>query len=524
MNKKMKITKIYTRFIASVVAVSGLMASCSKEALNTTNQNFVSTDQYFKTAAELSNGVNAAYTTLRSVNLVAREWYFIHDLRGDEVSAGGSQLEVPRGQMLNGNTDPTNSVMNSVWNGLYSMIHRSNTVIENGPNVTDNPGSRDRTVGEAKFLRAWAYFELVSQWGGVPLYITPVKTPSDYKGRAAVADVYAQIVKDLQDAAAVLPGKSSTDKGRATASAANMLLGRVLMQNGDYAGARTALLKIPTSGADGYALTNRFLDNFEEETEFNNESIFEVVYVDKGDNDFGWGGPDGPNGAQSTIRNQEYNPVAWRNLIPSNKALNDFENTATGSLKTDPRFTYSFYQSGDTYNNNKDVLTDGDQNGNSSVVNGVTKKVSFRKYNIIYKEDKGKASYHPGGNNQRLMRYAEVLINLAECENELNNVGEAVKYLNLIRARADVNMPVYPTAKFPVTTKADVVKAIMHEKTVEFCGEELRNIDILRWRKKNYFSTEPLSYFKANRDELLPIPTSELDNNPMVKGHQNPGY
>ena len=89
---------------------------------------------------------------------------------------------------------------------------------------------------------------------------------------------------------------------------------------------------------------------------------------------------------QSTVRNQEYCPVAWRNLIPSNKYLNEFENTATGAAKTDPRYKFSVYETGDYYNNGAQTLTDGEQNGNSSVVNGVTKKVSWRKFMLIYKE------------------------------------------------------------------------------------------------------------------------------------------
>jgi hypothetical protein len=519
----MKNKKIYIWAAFTLFMVTATIFSCKKSDLDTTDPNVVTTGQYYKTAIELTKGVNATYKAAQGLNLVAREWFFIHDLRSDEVSPGGSQLEVPRAQMLAGNFDPTNSVLNSVWNGWYQVIFRANIVLDNAPSVTDDIAIRDRRVGEAKFLRAWAYFDLVSQWGGVPLYTTTVKGVDEFQPRADVAAVYALITKDLQDAAAVLPGKSGTDKGRATNAAANALLARVLMQNGDYGGAKAALLKIPTSGADGYSLTNRFLDNFEEETEFNSESIFEMVYVDKGDNGFNWGG-DTPTEAQTTVRNQEYNPIAWRNLIPSNRLLNEFENTATGAAKTDPRYKDSFYETGDSYNNGASVLTAADQNNESSVVNGVTKKVGFRKFMIIYKEGLPAASFHPGGNNQRILRYAEVLINLAECENELGNTAAAVAYLNMVRARPSVAMPAYPTAQFPVASKANVTKAIMHEKMVEMADEQVRNIDILRWRKKGYFTTDPLPYFKPNKDELLPIPTAELDNNPSVNGHQNPGY
>jgi len=511
----MKSNKTY-KYLVSIGVVVLVIFSC-KKGLDTTNPNVVTTDSYFKNSSELTAATNAIYSTWHASNLVAREWFFLHDLRSDDVSSGGSQLEAPRNQILIGVVDPANPVMNSVWNSLYTVIHRANTVTDNAPLVTDNTALRERLVGEAKFLRGWAYFDLVSQWGSVPLYKTTVKTPADYQPKAKVEDIYAFIVKDLQDAAAILPGKSGIDKGRATAAAANAMLGRVLMQTGDYAGAKAALLKIPTSGADGYALTARFLDNFEEETEFNNESIFEMIYSDKGDNNFNWGSGvgDGVSADQTTVRNQEYNPIGWRNLIPSNKMLNEFESTVTGAVKTDPRYAYTYYQTGDTFNNGTSTLVPADQNGNSSVVHGTTIKVGFRKFQLIYKEDRATASFHPGSNNQRILRYAEVLLNLAECENELGNPAAAVVYLNQVRARPSVAMPLYPTTQFPVATKNDVVKAIMHEKSVEMTNEEVRNIDILRWRRKGYFATEPLSWYNASK-EFLPIPQAEIDNNPKL--------
>jgi hypothetical protein len=512
----MKNIRKYTFILITGYLLSSMLYSC-KESLDTTNPNVVPTDSYFKTSGELVAGTNSIYAAWHGTSLVAREWFFLHDLRSDDVVSGGSQLEAPRNQILIGVVDPANPVMNAVWNTLYTAIHRSNTVLDNAPSVTDNNTIRDRCVGEAKFLRAWAYFELVSMWGSVPLYSTTVKNASEYQSKARIEDIYTFIIKDLQDAAATLPGKSGTDLGRVTNAAANAMLGRVLMQKGDYSGAKTALLKIPTSGPDGYTLVNRFLDNFEEETEFCNESIFEIIFSDKGDNNFNWGSPsgDGPSAPQSTIRNQEYNPIGWRNLIPSNKMLNEFEHTLTGAAKTDPRYAYSFYQTGDTFNNNASTLVDADQNGNASVVRGATIKVGFRKFMLIYKQDRAFAAYHPGSNNQRILRYAEVLLMLAECENELGNTAAAVGYLNQIRSRPSVAMPPYPTAQFPVSSKADVMKAVMHEKTVEMISEHIRNIDILRWRAKGYFAAEPLSWYTAAK-EFLPVPQSEIDNNPKL--------
>jgi hypothetical protein len=514
-----------------VLVILVTILACEKQ-LNKTNPSYPTLDTYFRNSNELLKGTNSVYSIFHSGSLAAREWFFIHDLRSDDVAAGGSQLEVPRAQILNGGTSPDNKVMSDVWNGLYTVIHRANTVIKYAPGVTDNTTLRDRNVGEAKFFRGWALFELVSLWGPAPMYLEPVTESNQFQPRAPEANMYDQIIKDLTDAAAALPPNyPDEDRGRVTKGAANAMLGRVQMQKGDYGAAKTALLAVKNSGE--YALNNiPYTNNFLEETEFNKESIWEAVFFENKPNTFNWGGATGSNGddpsqAQGTVRNQEYSPIAWRNLIPSNRYLNEFENTATGATKTDPRFAWSVYQTGDLYNNGAAVLTDPDQNGNSSVVNGVTKKISWRKFMIIYKHGKG-GDRAGGGNNQRIIRYAEVLLMLAECENELGNTGPAVGYLNDVRDRTGVNMPHYPTPQFPTGTKDQVTKAIMHEKTVELGDEEVRNRDILRWRKKGYFTTDPLSYFKKGRDELLPIPQQEIDNNPQLAAgginKQNGGY
>lgn len=514
--------------IGFVLLLAVTIIACEKQ-LNKTNPSYPTLDTYFKNSDELLKGTNAIYSIFHGGSLVGREWFFIHDLRSDDMAAGGGQLEVPRAQILNGSTTPDNSVMNSVWNGLYTVMHRANTVLKYAPNVTDNTALRDRNIGEAKFFRAWSLFELVSMWGPVPMYLEPVTASNQFQSRASEANIYDQIVKDLTDAAAALPPSyGDEDRGRVTKGAAYAMLGRVQMQKGDYAAARVALTAMKNLGL--YTINIPYGDNFLEETEFNKESIWEAVFFENKPNQFNWGGQgDDPSQPQGTVRNQEYSPIAWRNLIPSNHYLNEFENTATGAAKTDPRFAMSVYQSGDTYNNGNSVLTDDDQNGNSSVLNGVTKKISWRKFMIIYKHGKG-GDRAGGGNNQRIIRYAEVLLMLAECENELNNPAVAVDYLNQVRDRPGVNMPHYPTAQFPTGTKDQVTKAIMHEKTVELGGEEIRNRDILRWRKKGYFpaSADPLSYFKKDRDELLPIAQQEIDNNPQLATNginkQNGGY
>jgi hypothetical protein len=500
--------------ITAIILATAVIIACNKK-LDVTDQNNPTTDSYFKTAAELQNGVNAIYSTLRGGNLVGREWFFTHDMRGSETAPGGSQLEAPRAELLKQPSPaPSNSVMTSVWVGAYQMINRANLVISKAPDVTDDIPLRDASVGEAEFLRAWAYFELVSMWGDVPLYTEPVATADGYKAKSPAADIYGLIISDLNDAASKLPAGPSS-QGRATKDAANALLGRVEMQNGDYTAAQSALLKVYGK----YSLVP-FSNNFDGDVkygtnlslthgpgnEFNSESIFEVVFVDKGDNNFNWGYTgEGPTADASIMRSQEYGPV-WGNVVPSDLVLNEFE-------ANDPRYKYTFYESGDkieTFGGTDPgkTFTEDIMNVAASTRNGVVKKRIYRKYSIL---DWIKDDFHPDGINQRLIRYADVLLMLAECEAEIGTPAKAASYINEVRARPGVNMP-------PVTlgSKDEAIEAVMHERAVELAGEEVNNIDILRWRKQGYYPSirpDPKPGQVAN----FPIPASEIAANPLLQ-------
>jgi starch-binding outer membrane protein, SusD/RagB family len=499
--------------VAFILVLTGVIA-CTKN-LDQNDQNNPTTESYFKTASQLQNGVNAVYSTLRAAELVGREWFFQHDMRGGECASGGAQLEAPRAELL---TQPKpnagNAVMGNVWNGCYQMVNRANQVLTSAPDITDNTALRDRLVGETKFLRAWAYFELVSQWGDVPLYTETITSVTGYKAKSPAADVYAQIISDLNDAVAALPASyGASDNGRATSGAANALLGRVEMQKGDYAAAKTALLKVYGK----YSLVANYMWNFDGDTkndagvlmttghEFNAESIFEVVFVDKGDNNFNWGyNGEGSTSPLSGVRNQEYG-ITWGNVIPSNQFLNAFE-------AGDPRYKFSIFEVGDDIldsTSSPKTLAPADMNIATSTKGAVTEKRFFRKYNIY---DWVNSGFHPGGINTRVIRYAEVLLMLAECEAEVGTPAAAAAYINEVRARPSVNMPPVSPA-----TKNDALKAVMHERTVELGAEELNSIDILRWRAKGYFPSimpDP----KAGQVDLLPIPSSEISSNPLVTG------
>ncbi|MDN3655158.1 RagB/SusD family nutrient uptake outer membrane protein [Ferruginibacter paludis] len=499
--------------IATALVLTGTLG-CNKK-LNVFDENNPTTLSYFKTASELQNGVNAIYSTLRSGELVGREWFFTHDMRGGEAASGGPQLEAPRAELLSQPSPaPSNAVMSNVWSGCYQMINRANLVLDKAPAITDNTALRDRVVGETKFLRGWAYFELVAQWGDVPMYTQPVASSTDFKGKSPAADIYALIISDLTAAAEALPESyGPSDNGRATKGAANSLLGKVLMQKGDYDAAKTALLKVYGK----YTLAPNYQWNFDGDIkddnnaavasghEFNSESIFEVVFVDKGDNNFNWGyNGEGSTSPLSTVRNQEYG-ITWGNVIPSNQFLNEFE-------ANDPRYKFTIFEEGDTILKSGPgtplKLTADMMNIAASTRNGSTKKRFFRKYNIY---DYVNSGFHPGGINQRVIRYADILLLLAECEAEVGTPAQAASYINEVRSRPGVNMP-------PVTlaSKNDALKAVMHERTVELGAEELASFDILRWRKKGYFPSIIPERVPGQVD-LFPIPAIETSTNPLIK-------
>lgn len=498
-----------------------LLIGCQESVIDKSNPNGETPQTFYGNQSELTQGVNGAYAIAQGFNMAAREWWFVHDLRSDDMATGGGQLEVPRAQMLDGSYTYSNSVMQSVWDGLNRTVLRANAVIDGSVNTKNTPQDFiSRVVAEAKFLRAWAYSDLVLLWGAVPMHRhVPTTLASASAPRMPVDSIYNFMITDLNAIQAFLPvAYTGNDVGRVTKGAAQALLGRVLMAKGDYAGAKAALSPIVSSGA--YQLMANYADNFLEETGFNKESVFEIGFFN---NNMNWNNGDGDNGGgvnEGNAITQEISCIGWRNLVPSDGLLAEYETVANGYPTDDPRFAASFYRSGDVYNNGASKLDTSTVQGTKQKYNGVKQKISWKKYTALYKNN---STFYTGQMNMRIIRYAEVLANLAECENELGNTAAALGYLNQIRSRAGI--PNYPTAKFPCSDKAQTFAAIQHERRVEFANEQIRNRDILRWRANGKLTSEPISYFQPNKFELMPIPQEEFATNAALKSSdQNPGY
>ncbi|MCH7410465.1 RagB/SusD family nutrient uptake outer membrane protein [Belliella sp. DSM 111904] len=507
----MKIRLIITGLLLLIGVVS-----CDEDKLNPINPNQLSVETFFVSGPQLTAGINSAYAALQGLDLYIREYFFLQDMLSDDVASGGGQLEAHRNQIIAGAIDPSNPLIISNWRGWYRVIHRANIVLDNADNVAEEitESLRNRIKGEAYFLRGWAYYELGSLWGGVPLMTTMATSIDSATPRSTEEETFQQAISDLTEAANLLPNKASygsADLGRATNAAALAMLAKVHLFRGDYAAARPALQAVISSGE--YSLMPRYLSNFEEENEHNQESVFEVIMT----RDFGdanvWDG-DGSGISFSTFRGQEYSPTAWKNLVPGTSLINAFERISNGATKDDPRFSYNFYQLGDTYNNGNNVLNEESFSGDSS-------RPAWRKYTMIYKQA---AENMASGINFRVIRYADVLLMMAEVENETGNTAAALPFLNATRQRADVDMPLYPTAQYPTGTQAQMRIAIQHERQVEFPGEQIRNRDIRRWRRQGFLQNEPVPNFRPHHD-LMPLPFAEIDNNAALSNDdQNPGY
>lgn len=509
------------------IAVVTIVTSCNEDLLDTKNPNQITDDAFYTTLDQIGTSVTAIYAVLQGNQMAGREYFFVHDLRSDEMKAGGGGLEVPRNQLLTGSHAYTNQVMTDLFQGLFTMVHRANVVITKGAALTvpaDDQALLDRYIAEARFLRGFAYYNLSTLWGGVPIYETYFTSFEDAKPRATQAEVFDFAIADANAASLDLPATySSSDLGRATKGAALTLAGKLHLCKGDYASAKTALEGVVDLGV--YSLTDEFFDNFTEEAEYNSESIFEVGFLDTG---YGWDASGNGTGGESWVRSQEYSAIGWSNLIPSDNLMAQFEDG-------DPRITDSFWFPGDTFGDGSKTLVETLQDppvasevaiaaDNSTLYQGDQVKIRWKKYSIMYKADPGGFNVNVGI-NYRLWRYADVLLLLAECENEVGTGANAIAYLNEVRNRASVSMPNYPTAAYPVNSKAEIFRAVQHERQVELSGEEIRNIDILRWRANGKLTSEPISYFQANKYELLPIPQSEFNTNPkLTAADQNPGY
>ncbi len=458
------------------------------------------------TASDALQATNAVYAAVR-------DWYYnsggypILDIMSDDAYKGSNTNDqlATVGAYDNFTFTSTGDGLDRWWATLYQGIKWANVVIENVPAISMDTTLRNRYIGEAKFLRALFYFDLVRAWGGVP-EVTTIDPPL-HLGRATKEEIYSLIISDLQYAEMNLTQKSelsSSDLGRATTGAAEALLAKVYLFQNDFANAEKYALRVIQSNE--YSLEPRFIDANGVNGNNGVESIFEVGAL--GVEDFEGGGAQYAN--TQGVRGSPNR--GWGFNRPSVDLRKSFE-------PGDPRLKGTIIDLGDTIDG---VYIKGDPDPSNDPViilnkNGDT--INIQCYN--------RKVWTPGNDtpsqwahHRRLIRYADVLLMAAEALNENGNPTDALIYLNMVRNRArGGNNSILPDVS--VTDKDLLRDKILLERRHELAMEGVRFWDLVRTGKAPEV-LGPLG-FVAGKNELLPIHQSEID---ISQGSltQNPNY
>ncbi|WP_183561941.1 RagB/SusD family nutrient uptake outer membrane protein [Mucilaginibacter sp. SP1R1] len=495
--------KINIKYILISTLAISITAGCKKDFLNQTPEATIVGDNFFKTETDIKQAVNGAYSSLIGMGLTS--YWLFGEMRSDNTTyqyngtdRGLEQREFVD-EFLSSATAPP---IQQYWQESYTAIAHCNDVLDHVGKISMSDAAKNQYTGEAELLRGFHYFNLVRQFGGVPIRITSTQSPGDArsKGRAAEADVYKQIIADLTDAAAKLPAKyTGADIGRVTQGTALTLLGKVYLTQKNYADALTALRKVTTLG---YSMLPDYKSVFDPANKNNSESIFEIQYL----------------GSQNGL---------------SSNFLYQFAPWTSGSTVTgDPGTNLG---SGNGYNiptqDMIDAYETGDARKNASLSLSFTDPTSGKVVPYVVKYNHGFVDRGKTNDDFPILRYPDVLLMIAECLNEQGFAagGEAFNLLNQVRTRAQLPAKTAGNANaaLNVSTQAAFRDAIFQERRVEFAFENHRWYDLLRTgkavdvmnahgiRQMAQFSTIPAGSYKVTANKLLlPIPQREvtLDN------------
>jgi hypothetical protein len=535
--------RLKTYFIPALVfSALVLLFSCDADKLELTNPNNLSPDTYFKSAAQVQSAVDAIYGSMQTTGMYNRGMWYGNDNMSHENTCNPQQ-EADKRQWLNFTHDATHSLTEAFWNSCYRGVNKANFVINNAEKINAISEAflpqvmKDKYIGEAKFMRALYYFWLVDKFGDVPLYLGVDPKENLGLARAPKANVWAQIEADCIDAAAKCRAKADEVPGRATKGSAWALLGKARLYQENYTGALEAFNNIT-----GYSLEPVYFNNFMEETENGPESLFEVQFSKQAGYSSQWSSDRTDQGVnEGTFRAQEYSCLGWFNVFPSQDLWDEFETNVVNGVKTDPRRGYCIYQTGDLYNNNTMTISFTPLIEDFNGVTTSYERRGWRKYQNYYKL--AAEADNTSGINMKVIRYADVLLMKAEAEARRTggSLSTAIGFMNEVRKRPDVNLPLYGSAAmnavYPVSTLAEFMRALEHERKVELCGEQVRFPDLVRWgRLPAFLSSAKLLnsipkadkaalVFTSPKNLLWPIPQKEIDVNPNIaQGDQNPGY
>ncbi|KAF0235477.1 MAG: RagB/SusD domain-containing [Prolixibacteraceae bacterium] len=502
----------YIKSLALLISTTMITGSCSEEILNYPDPNARNTDTYFNTPAEIEQGAFAIYSSFHHNSMFGWQLPEVFDVMANESdgrpsSAGEANIHLCWRYQHNNQTD----VFWKYWRLLYRMIMRSNLVIYKGGEYVVKNGNDEKVsfaLGDAYFLRGWAYSQLAFHWGSVPLRTSFTPEEGD-NARVPAQQVWDQVEADFKQAQNLLPESWPANfEGRATKGAATGFLGKLYLYNKKYALADAEFAKM--DGKFKLLPKNKWDYNHGETNEYNEENVFSIIFYDApGTNQ--WVMFEDPedmdNAGRQNARAQLYSWTDWSNWGFQPRRVADFQyNDETGIPFVDPRAALTFYGG-----------TIGDQTYGDNTQGG-PQPFPFAEKGYWYrkgtnKENKLSEGGVRSGNNIRLMRYADVLLMRAECKLETGDIPACISFINQVRKRiaAFEYMGSYD--------KAQAFELLKRERQLELMGEMHRYNDLKRWGiLKETINVETQALWGTqnvqDKHNLFPVPQQELDTNP----------
>lgn len=469
-----------------VVAVLGLFTSCSDFLTAELKGDYTSAN-YYTTPASATMAVTGIYNSLYGNTL----WIFGDVASDDAVKGGnaGDQADINAINDFSATSD--NGVLSTYWQATYETIARANNAIKYIAPMSIDATLRDRLVGEAKYLRAYSYFNLVNIFGKVPLKLEPQLTSATINvPLSEVTAIYAQIEKDLTEAITVLPVTyASTDAGRATQGAAYGLLAKADLYQQKYTDCLTNIQSL--ENLHQYKLLGNYASLFKPGAEDSTEVIFGIRYANTTASSIGndlnvWFAPSTEGGYYFNAPTQNYVDAFT-------------EKTITGT--DDPRLDASIGRDGQPWFNNTTFSSSW-----SEATGYLVKKYDE---NTVVGASKSQSTvpYHA-------MRYADILLMKAEALNEIGGataVTNAAAELNKVRQRANL------APDNTTTTQSAMRTVIQNERRKELGFEFHRFFDLMRWGQTTAEAALGTDFKWTSPRFYFPIPQSELDTNKALQ-------
>ena len=562
--------------IAFIILSSVMMNSCTD--MNLIPESNLSPENFFKSEEDATAAVYGTYSVFTDNDIYNQFWEVLQSQGTDdcEWSGGRTTTNLDKNALDKFEYDGNTNLVYSVWIKHYVAVNRSNFAIENISNMGSEQirdDVRKRLIGEAKFLRALAYFNLVRIYGGVPLVLKQTTSLDGLEvPRNTVDECYEQIISDLQEAKSVLPAIGQLPEGylgRATKGSASAMLAKVYLTREDY---QNVVKETSEVMQMGYKLWKNYADNFDVAHENNEESILEFQFLGDVDNagfnpglatsglafdSRGLMLPGAGVGYEGVVHNWLYN--AFVNSVDkdgytdirmfSTMIFNDLDasihlrNDAGGNpVRLEGPGGYKWEELYPAKNGKEGFATVSNPLAHSfkagirkgidcsmptqTEADGTPKLVGVGAGVKEYVYNQPRAH----GVNWRYIRYADVLMMYAESVvsggTPASNMTP-LQAVNKVRGRANMS-------ELPSVTMTD----IQNERILEFALEGHRFYDLLRWGKlasrftelqesdpnfKKFISADDFKGFVTNKHEWLPIPINEVNSNPYIT-ENNPGY